>query len=131
MHNFQFLGPPLDLESFRDGDGKIDPQELMKQSKKNKPMMVFVGIKSDGEPDQHRTDKISNRWMQSLQNAHLPVQRYIVAPDRVLFMTEDGSRAWDIKDYLVTQSECTTVNFDQLSFPCAESPPAPEAKTEL
>ena len=103
----------------------------MKQSKRNKPIMVFVGIKFDGEPDQHHTDKISGRWMQSLQNAHLPVQRYIVAPDRVLFMVEDGSRAWDVKDYLVTQSECTTVNFDQLSFPCAGSPPDSKAKTEL
>ena len=33
-------------------------------------------------------------------------------------MTQDGSKAWQIKDYLVSLDECTTVNFEQLSFPC-------------
>ena len=46
------------------------------------------------------------------------MHRYVVATDRVLFMTQDGSKAWKIKDYLVTLEECTTVNFEHLSFPC-------------
>lgn len=94
-------------------------------------MMIFVGVK--GEPDQVYTDKISARWMQSLQNAHIPVQRYVVSPNRVLFLSQDGSKAWDIKDYLVTQTECTNVNFEQLSFPCAGSEEESKStkKTEL
>lgn len=97
-------------------DGKIDPQTLLKQSKKGKPIMVFVGVR--GQPDQTYTEQVSSRWMQSLQNAHITVQRYIVAPDRVLFMVDDGSKAWDIKNYLTTLTECTTVSFEQLSFDC-------------
>ena len=112
-------------------DGQIDPMQLMKQAKKNKPVMLFVGIK--GDPTEQYTEKVSGRWMQSLQNAHMPVQRYVVAPNRVMFLTQDGSMAWDIKDYLVTQTECTTVSFDQLSSPCAGYEPEeiPNAKTEL
>ena len=52
--------------------------------------------------------------------------RYVVAMDRVLFMTRDGSKAWQIKDYLVTLEECTTVNFEHLSFPCKGTPEGAE-----
>lgn len=99
-------------------DGKLDPQEVMKKSKKGKPVMVFVGVR--GTPDHTRTEHVSARWMQSLQNAHIPVQRYIVADDRVLFMVEDGSLAWDVKNFLIEQTECTKVSFDQLSFDCKD-----------
>ena len=125
---------PIDIEGLQ--AGKVDPQQMMKMAKKNKPMMVFIGVK--GEPDQAFTEKISGRWMQSLQNAHIPVQRYVVSPDRVMFFVQDGSKAWDIKDYMVTQTECTTVTFEQLSFPCAGSEDevtedmiTPHPKTEL
>lgn len=97
-------------------DGKVDPQNLLKQSKKGKPVMVFVGVRD--APEQVYTEEVSSRWVQSLQNAHIPVQRYIVAPDRVLLMVDDGSLAWDIKDYLTSLTECTTVSFEQLSFDC-------------
>ena len=56
----------------------------------------------------------------------LPPNRYVVATDRVLFMTRDGSKAWQIKDYLVAQEECTTVNFEHLSFPCKGTPEGDE-----
>ena len=122
-------GPPIDIEALR--DGRMKPEDLMRQSKKNKPVMIFVGIK--GDSNEARAQKISGRWMQSLQNAHISVQRYVVSPDRILFLTQDGSKAWEIRDYLVTQTDCTTVNFEQLSFPCAESeePQGSQSKTEL
>ena len=88
--------------------------------------MVFVGVKGS-TPDRSYTEKISSRWMQSLHNAHQQVQRYVVADDRVLFLVDDGSKAWDVKDYLIAQTECTTVSFEQLSFKCANS----ASKTEL
>lgn len=81
--------------------------------------MIFVGVHGD-KPDQAYTEQVSTRWMQSLQNAQIQVQRYVVAPDRVLLMVEDGSLAWDVKDYLTKLTECTTVSFDQLSFDCKD-----------
>ena len=58
------------------------------------------------------------------------VQRYVVADDRVLLMVEDGSLAWDVKDYIITQTDCTKVSFEQLSFDCAGWT-EPAKKTEL
>lgn len=79
--------------------------------------MLFVGVRGE----QTYTEQVSARWMQSLQNAHIQVQRYVVAPNRVLFVVEDGSYAWDVKDYLTKLSECTTVSFDQLSYDCKDN----------
>ena len=116
---------PVNLEELQKG-GKIDPMQLMKQSKKNKPVMIFVGIK--GDPTEQYTEKVSGRWMQSLQNAHMPVQRYIVAPNRVMFVTQDGSMAWDIKvsfqltnlDFLLagqlTTAVCKELNNYRVAF---------------
>ena len=106
----------LDLEGLQ--AGRVSPEDLLKQSKKNKPMMMFVGVRGD-PPEKARTDRISSRWVQSLQNAHLQADRYIVADDRVLLVIKDGSQTWDVKDYLVTQTDCTTISFEQLSFDCA------------
>lgn len=51
--------------------GNIDPQQMIKLSKKGKPVMIFIGVR--GQPDRARTEKVSSLWAQSLQNAQLQV----------------------------------------------------------
>ena len=80
--------------------------------------MIFVGVRGD-PPDRVRTDRISARWVQSLLNAHIQADRYVVADDRVLLVVKDGSQTWDVKKFLITQTDCTTVSFEQQSFDCA------------
>ena len=38
--------------------------------------------------------------------------RYVVGQDRVLFVLKDGSKAWEIKDYLVSQERCKLVTIE-------------------
>ena len=38
--------------------------------------------------------------------------RYVVGDNRVLFMLKDGSKAWEIKDYLTTQDQCEMVTIE-------------------
>ena len=79
---------------------------------------MFVSVRGS-PPDKARTESVSSRWVQSLLNGHLQADRYIVADDRVLLVIKDGSQAWDIKDYLITQTDCTTVTLEQQTFDCA------------
>ena len=51
--------------------------------------------------------------------------RYVIADDRVLFQLKDGSMAFEIRDFLVTQDTCLTVSFEQMEFKCKQK------KTEL
>ena len=115
-----YIGRPppgtLDIEGLQ--AGRINPEDLLKQSKKGQPMMMFVGVRGD-PPDKAHTERISSRWVASLMNAHLQADRYIVADDRVLLVIKDGSQTWDVKDYLITQTDCTTVSFEQQTFNCA------------
>ena len=53
-----------------------------------------------------------------------------MSDDRVLFMLKDGSLAWDVKDFLITQPDCKLVEFDNQQFPGAGGK-AESAKTEL
>lgn len=53
-----------------------------------------------------------------------------MADNRVLFMIKDGSLAWDIKDFLITQPDCKLVEFDNQQFPGAGANDN-SAKTEL
>jgi len=53
-----------------------------------------------------------------------------VSDDRALFMLKDGSHAWDVKDFLITQPDCKLVEFDNQQFPGAGAKQN-SAKTEL
>ena len=59
------------------------------------------------------------------------VPRYMVADYRAIFMVQDGSTAWDIKDYLIKQKECSMVEFDNQKFPGAGATEEERKKTEL
>ena len=38
--------------------------------------------------------------------------RYVVGSNRVLFVLKDGSTAWPIKDFLITQDRCEVVTIE-------------------
>lgn len=38
--------------------------------------------------------------------------RYVVGSNRVLFLLSDGSKAWEIKDYLLEQERCELVTIE-------------------
>ena len=56
--------------------------------------------------------------------------RYLVSDDRALLMLKDGSLAWDVKDFLITQPDCKLVEFDNQQFPGAGDK-SKSSKTEL
>ncbi|KAK3734545.1 hypothetical protein QZH41_010388 [Actinostola sp. cb2023] len=116
--------PPFDPSKVKD-----DPMSFLKLSKKGKVLMLFVGIADN--PTKTKTEEISARWQSSLHNAHLQVERFIVADDRVLFLLKDGSIAWDVRDFLITQPECKMVEFENQKFPGSRFKDTEKPKTEL
>ena len=64
---------------------------------------------------------ISRKFLQSFEHSlsspFFP-HRYVISDDRVLFQLTDGSLAFEIRDFLVTQDTCKTVSFEQMEFPC-------------
>lgn len=103
-------GPPIDLS-------KLDPSnpaEMLKATKKGRTLMLFVTV--SGDPSEKEAEEITGLWQGSLFNANYDVQRFMVGPDRAIFMLKDGSLAWEMKDYLVAQERCADVTVEGQVF---------------
>jgi len=116
---FRMKPPRPPAEGFEFDPSKMNPQDMMKMAKKGKTLMIFAQLK--GKPEMRETEKITTRWQQGLLNGNIQTERYVVSTDRVLFLTKDGSLAWEIKDFLVQQPECLEVSFDNQKFPGLKS----------
>uniref|UniRef100_A0A671TRW6 LRP chaperone MESD n=1 Tax=Sparus aurata TaxID=8175 RepID=A0A671TRW6_SPAAU len=103
--------PPIDFS-------KVDaskPEELLKMSKKGRTLMVFATV--SGDPTEKETEEITGLWQGSLFNANYDIQRFVVGSNRVIFMLRDGSMAWEVKDFLVSQDRCMEVTVEGQVFP--------------
>ncbi|XP_037102687.1 LRP chaperone MESD [Syngnathus acus] len=103
--------PPIDFS-------KVDqskPEDLLKMSKKGRTLMVFATV--SGEPTEKETEEITGLWQGSLFNANYDIQRFVVGSNRVIFMLRDGSLAWEVKDFLLTQERCLDVTVEGQVFP--------------
>jgi len=105
--------PKIDMEKVLSAGGS--KEELFKASKKGQPLMMFANVA--GNPSKQEVETITGLWQTSLRNNNIQAQRYIVGEKRVLFQLEDGSVAFQIKDYLVTLDNCESVSFDNMEFP--------------
>lgn len=103
--------PPIDFS-------KVDaskPEELLKMSKKGRTLMVFATV--SGDPTEKETEEITGLWQGSLFNANYDIQRFVVGSNRVIFMLRDGSVAWEVKDFLVSQDRCAEVTVEGQVYP--------------
>ncbi|GAB1603973.1 LDLR chaperone boca-like [Argonauta hians] len=96
------------------------PEELIKMSKKGKTLMMFVSV--SGNPSRPETEKITSLWQSSLYNANIDITRYLISDNRAIFMLSDGSKAWEIKNFLVTQDRCLSVTIENQDYPGKGSP---------
>ncbi|XP_058484477.1 LRP chaperone MESD isoform X1 [Solea solea] len=91
------------------------PEDLLKMSKKGRTLMVFATV--SGNPTEKETEELTGLWQGSLFNANYDIQRFVVGSNRVIFMLRDGSMAWEVKDFLVSQERCLDVTVEGQVFP--------------
>ncbi|CAF0798663.1 unnamed protein product [Adineta steineri] len=91
-----------------------DPDKLFATMKKGQTTMIFAIV--TGKPTKRETTQIADIWWTALRNALFDVHRYVVDTDRILFLVQDGSIAYDIKEYLIKQLRCLEVVIDNQSF---------------
>ena len=83
--------------------------------KKGKSLMMFVTV--SGDPTESESAEITGLWQSSLFNANLQCTRYMMESNKAIFMVDDGSKAYEMKDFLVRQDRCLEVTIDQEIFP--------------
>lgn len=106
-----------------------DPNSMLKMTKKNKPVMVFVNLRKSLSEQQ--VQERTAIWQQSMQNNHLVCDRYVIDTHRVIYMFKDGSQSWDAKDFLVDLDDVDEVNIDNQAYPGKHRSPDKNSKDEL
>lgn len=91
-----------------------DPEALMRASKKGKTVMAFVTVANN--PTKEETETLTQRWQVGLTNNHMKCERFVIADDRAIFVFEDGSLAFEAKDYLIDQPELKEYSIDNRSW---------------
>lgn len=87
-----------------------DPDKLMATVKKGQPLMSFVTVGNN--PSKEETEMLTQRWQVGLSNMHLKCERFVIADDRAIFMFNDGSLAFEAKEYLLAQPELKDLTID-------------------
>lgn len=62
-----------------------------------------------------KSDLLARRW--HVLTGRISLSRFIVGSDRAIFMLRDGSYAWEIKDFLVSQDRCADVTLEGQVYP--------------
>ena len=101
-------------------DSTLDEDELLKLSLADRPAMLRVTLA--GQPRSRReTEDLTKRWQLGLLNANIPTERYYVNEQVVIYMTHQGERGVEVKNFLVKQPECDSVRVANQEYPCVGS----------
>uniref|UniRef100_A0A0N5A2A5 Mesoderm development candidate 2 n=1 Tax=Parastrongyloides trichosuri TaxID=131310 RepID=A0A0N5A2A5_PARTI len=100
---------PLTLDEMK--KSATNEEELLKMSKKGQSVMMFVTVKDINNEGTSKsfTDKITSVWQGVIQNNHLNANVFVVEDNRAIFMFNDGSQAFEAKDFILKQKECVEV----------------------
>lgn len=96
------------------GSAFSSPEALMKAAKKGKTMMAFVTVA--GNPLRHVTEELTGRWQLGLTNGHIKCQRYIIEDNKAIFLFDDGSQAYEAKEFLLEQPELKEYSIENQVF---------------
>ena len=99
---------------------ELEDDDPLKSSSSDRPVMIRVTL--SGPPQSRRdTEDITKRWQVGLLNANIVTERYIVNEKDVIYMSERGKNAVEIKNFLVKQPECLSVRLGNDEYPCEQS----------
>ncbi|RCN49299.1 hypothetical protein ANCCAN_04549 [Ancylostoma caninum] len=104
---------PMDLDSIK-AKAK-NPEEMLSMTKKGQTLMMFVNIRDPSNPlEKNRpfTSKYTEIFQSMLRNNHIICQVFLIDDDRAIFMFNDGSQAFEAKDFLLKQIQVTEVSLE-------------------
>lgn len=79
--------------------------------------MMFATLDYEGCCVKNKTEEIAGKWSAMLKTAGMDQQMYVIEDDQVLFSTQAGLHANEIRDYVTQQPECVAVEWNQARTP--------------
>ena len=75
--------------------------------------MMFATLDYPGCCEKAKTEEIGTRWAAMLRASGMDINTYVIENDQVLFSSNTGLHAGEIRDYALTQPECVAVEWNQ------------------
>jgi len=98
-----------------------NPMEYVQASKKGKPAMMFATLDKMKDPkdgkmrdrDKPETEEIAFKHKSLMQSGHLDATPYVIDPNKILWTVQDGSKGFEVKNFLMRQPEVVEFDWDQ------------------
>merc|ERR1712021_281889 len=89
-------------------------QDMIAESQQTAgPTMMFATIDYEGCCVKADTEKLENRWSSLLYSTGMDAQAYVIEDDQILFSSQHGLHADEIKQFALQQPECVAVEWNQ------------------
>merc|ERR1719399_2660088 len=114
---------PIDMDKLKGLKGEKLQEAVADSQVKSGPTMMFATVDYPDCCDKKKTEEIATRWAQMLRAGGMDIQTYVIEDDQVLFSSQAGLHAGEIKAYALKQPECVAVEWNQRRTPGpAETP---------
>jgi len=113
----------LDMEKLKKAKGKKLENMIAESQVTSGPQMMFATLNYSDCCTKNRSEEIANKWASMLRAGGMELNVYVIEDNQVLFSTNAGFHAGEIRDYAVQQPECVAVEWNQKRMPGpAETP---------
>ena len=106
----------IDMEKLKKAKGKKLQQMIAESQQSSGPTMMFATLDYEGCCNKKQTEEIGTRWAGMLRTSGMDITTYVIEDDQVLFSSQTGLHAHEIRDYVTQQPECVAVDWNQQRY---------------
>jgi len=122
----------IDMDALKKTKSAKAREKLVEESQvSDGPQMMFATLDYPGCCEKKKTEEIATKWAGMLRTSGMDISTYVIEDDQVLFSTQAGLHASEIRDYVVQQPECVAVEWNQKRKPGPAETPEWTAKNEV
>uniref|UniRef100_A0A7S3BXN8 Uncharacterized protein n=1 Tax=Haptolina ericina TaxID=156174 RepID=A0A7S3BXN8_9EUKA len=122
----------IDMEKLKETKDPKKVKELVAESQVSTgPAMMFATVDYEGCCNKSATEKVTGKWSSLLRSAGMDANLYVIEDDQVLFSSQHGFHAHEIRDFVTKQPECVAVEWNQVRTPGPAETPEWIAKNEV
>merc|ERR1711865_490271 len=113
----------IDMEKLKKAKGKEMERMMQEAQAPAGPTMMFVTLDYPGCCDKKTSEELGTKWATMLRASGMDISTYVIEENQILYQSQTGKHAYEIRDYALTQPECVAVEWSskRISGP-AETP---------
>ena len=119
------------MEQLKKAKGQKLKNLIAESQQSTGPTMMFVTLDYPGCCNKKQTEEFGTRWAGMLRTSGMDISTYVIEDDQVLFQSQTGLHAYEIRDYVTKQPECVAVDWNSQRYPGPAETPEWIAKSEV